>query len=107
MSESAEREDKMLHEIIKLEDHAIISNVFQRKGKGGRPALIVKRKNYSVQNLTNTIINIKWGVEVVWCLLTPKNSTPSSKIKKNACASVYCKPGSKHKTDLQDHMSEA
>ena len=107
MSESWEREEKTLNEIIHLKDHAIVSNVFQRKGKGGRPAIIVNKNKFSVQNLTNTLINIKWGIEVVWCLLTPTNSTPSSKIQKIACASVYCKPGSKHKTDLQDHMAEA
>ena len=107
MSETWERENLTLNEIINLEDHSIISNVYQRKGKGGRPAIVVNKKKFTVQNLTNTLINIKWGVEVVWCLLTPVNVTPSSKIQKVACASVYCKPGSKHKTDLQDHIAEA
>ena len=107
MSESWEREDLTLKEIINLEDHEIISNVFQRKGKGGRPAIIVNNKKFVVQNLTNTLLNIKWGVEVVWCLLTPNNVTPNSNIQKIACASVYCKPGSQHKTDLNDHIAEA
>ena len=107
MSESWERENCTLDEIIKLEDHSIVSNVYQRKGTGGRPAIIVNNKKFSVQNLTNTLINIKWGIEVVWCLLTPLNVTPSSKIQKVAYASVYCKPGSKQKTDLQDHIAEA
>ena len=40
MSESWEREEKSLHETIKLEDFEIVSNVFQRKGKGERPAII-------------------------------------------------------------------
>ena len=107
MSESWEREEKTLHDIIKLETHDIVSNVFQRKGKGGRPALIVNKNKFLIQNLTNTLINIKWGVEVVWCLLTPKDATSKSKIQKIACASVYCKPGSKSKTDLHDHIAEA
>ena len=34
MSESWERENLTLHDIIKLEDHTVISNVSQRKGKG-------------------------------------------------------------------------
>ena len=88
MSESWERDDKTLHELIKLENHEIISNVFQRKGKGGRPAIIVNKNKFVVQDLTNTLINIKWGVEVVWCLLTPINATSKSKIQKIACASV-------------------
>ena len=77
------------------------------KRKGWETGHNCEQKQIYMQNLTNTVINIKWGVEVVWCLLTPKNSTPSSKIQKIACASVYCKPGSKHKTDLQDHMAES
>ena len=74
---------------------------------GGRPALIVNKNKFVVQNLTNTLVNIKWGVEAVWCLLTPKNVTPSSKIQKIACGSIYCKPGSKNKSDLQDDIAEA
>ena len=97
MSESWEREDCTLDQIVTLEYHTIVSNVFQRKGKGGRPAIIVNNKKFNVQNLTNTLIHIKWGVEVVWCLRTPVNVTPSSKILKVACASIYCKPGSKQK----------
>ena len=43
----------------------------------------------------------------MWCLLTPKNVSQNSKIQNIACASVYCKPGSQHKTDLYDHLAEA
>ena len=107
MSESWEREDKTLQQIINLENHEVVSDVHQRKGMGGRPAVIVNKTKFVVQNITNKIIQVKWGVEVVWCLLTPKNATSKSKIQKIACASVYCKPGSKHKTDLLDHIAEA
>ena len=44
MSESWEREEKQLHEIIQLEDHEIVSNVYQRRGKGGRPAIFATTK---------------------------------------------------------------
>ena len=67
----------------------------------------MNNKKIAVQNLTNTLINIKWGVEVLWCLLMPLNVTPSSRIQKVACASIYSKPGSKQKVDLQDHIAEA
>ena len=107
MSESWEREEKTLIEVIRLEDHEIISNVHQRKGKGGRPAIIVNKNKYTVENLTNTTINIKWGVEAVWCLLTPKNVSNTSRIKRIVCASIYCKPNSRNKTDLIDHIAEA
>ena len=92
MSESWEREDLTLEEVIEIEDFKVISNVHQRKGKGGRPAIIANTKNFDVENLTNTEINIPWGVEIVWAVLTPRNVTNASKIQKIVVASVYCKP---------------
>ena len=59
MSESWEREHLQLDQIIHLENHTVISNVYQRTGKGGRPAIFVNREKYDVQNITNTLINIK------------------------------------------------
>ena len=58
MSESWEREHLTLDKIIKLEDHTVISNVVQRIGQGGRPAIIANHKKYHVQNLTNTVVQI-------------------------------------------------
>ena len=107
MSESWEREHLTLDQIIKLEDHAVISNVFQRTGKGGRPAIIVNKVKYEVQNVTNSLNQIPWGVEAVWCILTPKNVSHDSKIQKIACCSLYSKPDSRKKSLLLDHISEA
>ena len=67
----------------------------------------MKKEKYHIKNLTNTLINVKWGVEVVWTLLTPKNVSHSSKIQHIACAAIYCKPDSRHKSDLLDHISDA
>ena len=83
MSESWERDYLSLDQIIKLEDHTIISNVSQRTGTGGRPAIFANHKKFEVQNITNTLVQIPWGVEAVWCVLTPKNVTNYSKNKKN------------------------
>ena len=107
MSESWERDNKTLDEIIKLENHTIISNVSQRKGKGGRPAIFANNSKYEVQNITNTLIQIPWGVEAVWCLLTPKNISNDSKIQKIAVCALYSKPDSRKKTLLLDHISDA
>jgi hypothetical protein len=41
MSESWERENLKLDQIIHLENHTVISNVYQRTETGGRPALVV------------------------------------------------------------------
>ena len=107
LSESWEREYLPLDKIIKLEDHTVVSNVHQRTGMGGRPAIIANHKKFHIQNLTNSVIQIPWGVEAVWCLLTPKNVTHDSKIQKIACCAIYSKPNSKKKSLLLDHISEA
>ena len=65
MSESWEREHLALNEIINLEDHEIVSNVSQRSGVGGRPAIIANKVKFDVQNVTNKLIQIPWGVEAV------------------------------------------
>ena len=62
MSESWERESLTLDQIIKLDDHIVISNVYQRKGVGGRPAIIANKSKYEIQNVTNTLVQIPWGV---------------------------------------------
>ena len=57
--------------------------------------------------MTNNLIQIPWGVEAVWCILTPKNLTNDSKIRKIACCSLYSKPDSRKKSLLLDHISDA
>ena len=113
MSESHERwyptkkgEDQTLNELISLEDHIVISNPCQRKGKGGRPALIVNFRKFLVHNLTQGEISIPWGVEIVWVVLTPQGVTMDSNIQKIVIGSLYCKPNSRKKTLLLDHIAE-
>ena len=107
MSESWQRENLSLEQIIQLEDHTIISNVHQRCGTGGRPAIIVNHKKFNVQNLTQRLISIPWGVEVVRCLISPKDVTNDIVVKKIAVAAIYSKPDSRKKTLLLDHISES
>ena len=106
MSESWEREDKTLDEIINLEDHVVISNVHQRQGVGGRPALIINNKKYMVQNLTQCVVQIPWGVKIVWAMITPKNIHNDSKIRKIILGSIYSKPKSRKKTATLDHITD-
>ena len=95
VSESWERQNVLLKDIINLEHYEVISNVHQRNNDGGRPAIIANKEKYDVKDITNKLIQIPWGVEAVWCILTPKNALHDSKIRKIACCSLYCKPGSK------------
>ena len=89
MSETHERwyttkkgEDQSLNDLIKLKDHTVISNPYQRKRKRGGPVLIINNNRYIVNNLTQTEISIPWGVEIVWAVLTPLNSTSERSIQK-------------------------
>ena len=104
ISESHETENKRLEDQIKLEDYVVISNVNQRLGKGGRPALIVNKQKYDVQNITNSIINLPWGVEITWALLTPKHVSNASIIQHIVLGAIYSKPNSKFKTEMLDHI---
>ena len=108
ISESHDRENKRLEDHIKLNSHIVISNLYQRSTneKGGRPAIIANTDKYNVENLTNTTINIPWGVEVTWALLTPKIVTKDSVVKKIMLGAIYVKPGSKKKSATTDHIAE-
>ena len=105
ISESWERPEYSLDKLFDLDDYVVISNVHQRKNHGGRPAIIVKKGKFQVENITNTIVSIPWGVEATWCLLTPKNTSNNSLIKKIAVASIYSKPNSHKKSILHDHLA--
>ena len=87
--ESWERVTQTLDQIIKLENYKVISNVHQRKGNGGSQALVINESKFFVKILKNTEIRIPWGVEITWALLTPKNLSPTSIVKKIAVASIY------------------
>ena len=51
------------------------------------------------------MIDIPWGVEAVYCLISPKNINSNSLIKKIVICSIYSKPGSKKKSLLFDHIT--
>ena len=97
ISESFERENLTLDKLLKLENFKVISNVYQREGKGGRPAIVVNTEKFEVENLTQTQIAIPWGVEIVWAVLTPRHVRNDSKIQKIVVGSVYSKPNSRKK----------
>ena len=105
-SESWERESLSLSKLLTLDNYEIISSLNQRKEKGGRPAIIVDKSIYHVENITNTIAVIPWGVEIVWAVLTPKNANNASTIQRIVVASVYNKPRSRKTEKLYLHIAE-
>ena len=107
LSESWERQDMSLDNVINIENYKVISNVSQRKATGGRPAIIVNTQKFQVKDLTNTVVQIPWGIEAVWAVLTPINASSKSRIKKIAVCSFYYRTKTKKKTLLLDHFSDA
>ena len=108
ISESHDRENKRLEESIELSNHTVISNLYQRstKEKGGRPSIIANKIKYNIENLTNTSIDIPWGVEVTWAIMTPKEISKDSIIRKIVVGAIYVKPKSKKKSATIDHIAE-
>ena len=107
MSESFERVNMPLNELITLDNYSVLSNPCQRIGMGGRPALVINNLKYEITNLTNTLISIPWGVEAVWATIRAKNSDVKSKIKRIVLCSFYSKPNSNKKSLLLDNFHEA
>ena len=70
MSESWDRKNMGLEKVIQMDDYQIIKNVVQRTGKGGKPALIIKKDKYFVKELCPSIITVPPTVEASWALLT-------------------------------------
>ena len=82
--------------------YKVYSSLYQRKEKGGRTAIIANSIKYDTENITNSLIQVLWGVEA-----TPQNTSQFSKVQKIACCSLYSPPNSRKKSLLLDHISDA
>ena len=108
ISESWERDDFTLKELLDLENFEVITNVKQRDFKGGKPAIIVNKEKYHVKKLCPEPITVPVGVEAVWALITPKLLSKRSKAKYIAIASIYYRgPKSTKKDELFDHIAQS
>ena len=107
ISESWEREERTLEELLQLENYKVITNVKQRDFRGGKPAILINEEKFYVKTLCPDPITVPVGVECVWALITPKNTAPNSKVKYIAVASVYYRgPKSTKKGELFDHIAQ-
>ena len=91
--------------VLAMDGYQVISNPFSRKKRGGRPAIMVNTQKYNVENITPSV-GLPWTVEACWAVLTLKNCTNSSRVKRIIVASYYCQPGIKRSKLLYDHMSD-
>ena len=108
MSESWDRTDYKLEELIQIENYRVFSNVKQRSMKGGKPAIIVNEDKFLVRPLYPEPITVPVNVEAVWCLLIPKNRSVKSTVKYIAvCAIYYSGTKLTKKSDLYDHLADS
>ena len=106
ISESWERENLSLSDLLQLENYRIISNVKQREFVGGKPAIIINEEKYHIKQLCPDPITVPIGVEAVWVLITHKNKNPRSKVQYIAVCSIYYRgPKSTKKQELFDHIA--
>ena len=103
VSESWEREEETIESVLNDDKLSVISNPFQRKGRGGRPIIIVNNEKYNVERID---VPCPWGVEMVWAIMSIKKATSISKIQKIVIGSFYSKPASRKKQILLDHISD-
>ena len=105
ISESWDKDDDSLEQIIQMDGYQIVKNVLQRKQKGGKPVLVVKNEKYFIKELCPGIITVPPSVEASWVLLTPKVQT-NHEVKHIAVASIYYTKKTKAR-DFIDHICEA
>ena len=105
MSESWDRDNLGLETVIHMDGFKVIKNVLQRKGKGGKPALIIRERNFFIKELCPDIITVPPGVEAVWALLTPKSGGSKANIRHIAVCSYYYTLKTK-RSEFIDHISE-
>ena len=105
ISESWDRDNMGLENVINMEGYHIIKNVLQRRGKGGKPALMIKKEKFFIKELCPSVLTVPPTVEATWALLTPK-VMDNPALKHIAVASVYYAKRTKRK-DFIDHICEA
>ena len=85
-----------MEHIIQMEGYQIVKNVLQRSGKGGKPALVIKKDKYFIKELCPTVLTVPPTVEATWALLTPKAANNPA-VKYIAVASIYYAKRTKRK----------
>ena len=72
LDETLEREKKPLPDLITLTNHTVISNVFQRKSIGGRPALVITYEKFTITTPVESYVSLPWGVEATSAMMCNK-----------------------------------
>ena len=106
ISETWDRNDIEIENIIDMENFRIIKNVCQRGGRGGKPALVISTKHFYYKELSPSPITVPIGLEAVWALLTPKTGGQWSKVRHIVVCSYYFTDYTK-RNQFIDHIAES
>ena len=108
MSESWERDNYSLEDLLQLDTYTIVTNEVHRETSGGKPAILIKKEKFHVKPLCPNPITVPIGVECVWALVSPRHANSRSKVQHIAVASIYFNgPKSNSKrNELYDHIAE-
>ena len=79
VSESWARKSQPIEDVLKMDNYTVICNPNLRRQIGGTPAIIVNSSKFIVDIPD---ITPPWGAEIVWCVLTLKNTTTASLVKR-------------------------
>ena len=108
MSETWDRVNQPLENLIQLEGYKVITAVNPRNFRGGKPAIIINEQKYIIKPLNPDPITVPDGVEAVWALITPRNTKPNNQFSHIVVASIYYRgPKSTRKDALFDHIAES
>ena len=107
ISESWSRENLPLQELVQIEGFEVVTNVKQRSGRGGKPALLVDTRQFHVIKLCPNPITVPVEVEAVWVLIKPKQTHKQNKNNYIAICSYYFVDSKTTPTQiLYDHFAE-
>ena len=106
LSESWNRDDFPLSELIQIENYKVITNVKECDNRGGRPAIIINEEMYHIKELCPQIITVPVGVKAVWVLIRNKSNIDQLQ-NIIVCSYYYAGPKTTPKNLLFDHLAES
>ena len=107
LSETWNREDQPISQLIKTEGYKVLSNVKERDARGGKPAIIVNEKKYIVQELCPDIIVVPVGIEAVWVSIKLRHYHPKHEVNRIIiCSYYYSKTVTKSVELFYNHFAE-
>ena len=82
ISESWERDNLRLKDLIQMENYKVISTVKRRDFLRGNPALIINSAKYHIKEICLEPITVPVGVEAIWALISPKQKVRNQRLTK-------------------------